>query len=65
MVSDLSVHTTEELLELRARARREIRWLENGKPRTATQDKELRFLREYLRSLMRECGKRFIHERLF
>jgi hypothetical protein len=55
--------TTYELTKERTRVRWRIRILEQWPARTLDEDKQLQRLREYLRELMVEAGKRFIAPR--
>jgi len=56
--------STDDLVLLRARLRKAIEIMENQKVRTVNDDADLKHARAYLRELQRECGKRFIQERL-
>jgi hypothetical protein len=57
--------STDDLVLLRARLRKAIKILENQRVKTIHDDDDLKHARAYLRELQKECGKRFIQERLF
>jgi len=61
LVSEMS---TREIVEERGRVRAKIKYLESLSSRTTGEDAELREKRAWLRSLMKEAGKRFIQLRL-
>jgi len=57
--------TTDEIVEVRGKLRKAIKMMENSGALTVQEESDLREARAYLRSLMKEAGKRFIQERLF
>lgn len=56
--------TTDEIVELRGRLRKAIRFQESKSFLTVQEKDDLKLARAYLRQLMKEAGMRFIQERL-
>lgn len=57
--------STDEIVELRGRLRKAIRFQESKSFLTVEEENDLKHARAYLRQLMKEAGTRFIQERLF
>lgn len=64
-VIDPKQMTTDEIVEMRGKLRKAIKFQESKPFLTVEEEADLKHARSYLWQLMKEAGTRFIQERLF